>query len=222
MTLKAVLCDVDEVLTDGRLHYSAQGEASKVFSARDGWGFRKLKAAGFVLGILSGKDSEALRKRLSTLPIDFMALGEDNKEIGYAKFKAEFHIEDAQIAYIGDDELDIPILKQVGFACVPQDAHPSAKSVAHECLPIDGGAGVLRKLADFLCAQPHEQALPKFDNAAPIVGMVGMNVIEDEALIKSVAAEIKAIGSEIGMPIVFKASLTRPTAPRSIRIEAWE
>ena len=209
MKLKAVLCDVDGVLTDGRLHYSAEGEITKIFSARDGWGFKKLKEKGFVLGILSGKDSNALRKRLSDLPIDFQALGQDTKIIGYERFKAKFQLSDSEIAYIGDDELDIPILKQVGFACVPSDAHPAAVAASHEQLPAKGGSGVLRCLADLLCVETNHQPLPKFNNSGPLVGIVGMNVIEDEELVRCVAAEIKAIAAEIEMPIVFKASFDK-------------
>ena len=172
-------------------------------------GVLKLKAKGFVLGILSGRDSEALRKRLVGLPIDFQALGEDDKSIGYAKFKRQFKLQDDEIAYIGDDELDIPILKQAGFACVPADAHAAARAVSHTVLPAKGGTGVLRCLADMLCAKKNDQALPNFDNSGPLVGIIGMNVIEDEALVHSVAAEIKAIADEIRMPIVFKASFDK-------------
>jgi 2-dehydro-3-deoxyphosphooctonate aldolase (KDO 8-P synthase) len=207
--IKAVLCDVDGVLTSGQLIYSDQGEATKIFSARDGWGFKKLKDAGYTIGILSGRDSAALRSRLSNLPIDFMALGQDDKGIGYSNFKAEFGFVDAEIAYIGDDELDTPILTQVGLACVPMDAHPVAKACSHEIIPVLGGQGVLRFLSDSLCQKTAPLGLPNISNESPIVAFVGMNVIEEESMVMDVAERIKSLGDSIGLPVVFKASFDK-------------
>ena len=155
------------------------------------------------------------------LPIDFQALGEDDKSIGYAKFKRQFKLQDDEIAYIGDDELDIPILKQAGFACVPADAHAAARAVSHTVLPAKGGRGVLRCLADMLCAKKNDQALPNFDNSGPLVGIIGMNVIEDEALVHSVALKSKQLQMKSECRSSLKPHLTA-TGPRFIHTEAWE
>ena len=226
MKIKAILSDVDGVLTDGKLRYDSSGESIKVFSARDGFAFRKLKEHGYLIGILSGRDSGALRARLSSFDIDYMALGEDNKQIGYASFKAQFILNDDEIAYIGDDELDTPILRVVGLACTPIDAHTSAKAYAHRVLPIKGGEGVIRALFDELVQSQEAQTtttikearikrtgpgptLPKISNDAPLVAIIGMNVIENENVLHEVATTLKGICERVGIPIIFKASFDK-------------
>lgn len=225
MKIKAILSDVDGVLTDGKLRYDSSGESIKVFSARDGHAFRKLKEHGYLLGILSGRDSGALRARLSSFEIDYVALGEDNKQIGYDSFKAQFNLKDDEIAYIGDDELDIPILKIVGMAYTPIDAHSSAKAYAHRVLPIKGGEGVIRVLFDELATTQEKPTttrkeaylkqidpgpvLPKISNNAPIVAIIGMNVIENEGLLHEVATSLKGICERVGIPMIFKASFDK-------------
>lgn len=151
--IKAILFDIDGVLTDGSITLDAQGEEIKTFHVRDGQMIRFMQDKGILFGTISGRDSKAARVRMEALKIDFVSLGQDDKTTAYTKFKKQFKLKDEEVIYIGDDIIDIPVLKQVGFAVAPSDASPFVFPYTHHQTKAKGGKGVLREVIDMIIVQ---------------------------------------------------------------------
>jgi 3-deoxy-D-manno-octulosonate 8-phosphate phosphatase (KDO 8-P phosphatase) len=141
---------VDGVLTDGRLVYGPAGERQKVFHVRDGLGLRLVQRSGLEIGILSGRKSEALRVRAHDLGIDFLMMDRSDKGPAFARFLDERGVSPGEVAYIGDDLVDLPILLRCGLAFAPSDAVPEVLERAHRVLEHKGGAGAVRELCELL------------------------------------------------------------------------
>jgi 3-deoxy-D-manno-octulosonate 8-phosphate phosphatase (KDO 8-P phosphatase) len=144
------LLDVDGVLTDGRLVYGPDGERQKVFHVRDGLGLRLLQRAGIQVGILSGRESDALRVRADELGIDFLMMDRSDKGPAFAEFLAERAVSAKEVAFMGDDLVDLPILIRCGLAFAPSDAVAEVRDQAHHVLEGRGGWGVVRELCELL------------------------------------------------------------------------
>lgn len=153
--IKAILMDVDGVLTDGSITLDAQGEEIKTFHVRDGQLVRFMQEKGIFFGAISGRESKAARQRLEALKFDFIRLGQDDKANAYAIFKTEFKLADSDILYIGDDVIDLPILQQVGVAVAPADASHYLNGHVHFHTRSKGGKGVLREVIDLMIHQNH-------------------------------------------------------------------
>jgi len=151
--ISAILFDIDGVLTDGSIVLDANGEEIKSFHVRDGQLISFMQAKGIVFGAISGRDSVAARKRMEALKIDFVRLGQGKKEEAYAEFKKAFKKKDEDIIFIGDDVIDIPVLKQVGFAVAPADASFYVAPHVHMHTKTPGGRGVLREIIDLIIEQ---------------------------------------------------------------------
>lgn len=148
--IRLLLTDCDGVLTDGRLYYSAEGEALKVFHIHDGLGLRLAKRAGLKVGIISGRESAALALRAGELGVDHLYQGNDAKLGAYEEILRAEGLNDAQAAYIGDDLPDLPLLGRVGFAVAPTDAVDEARAAAHFVTSRRGGAGAVREAVEFI------------------------------------------------------------------------
>ena len=146
--IKLVLFDVDGVLTDGTLHISGDGEQIKAFNVRDGIAISLLRAHGIRSGVLSGKTSKALDYRIKQLKFDLAITGQLEKLGAYSEIKAEQELADAQIAYVGDDVVDLPLSGLVGSFYAPADAHALVLSVASHT--VNGGRGVAREVAEHI------------------------------------------------------------------------
>jgi 3-deoxy-D-manno-octulosonate 8-phosphate phosphatase (KDO 8-P phosphatase) len=146
--IKAFIFDVDGVLTGGEIVYTNGGEEAKVFNIKDGWAIVEVKKHGFVTGIITGRSSELVTKRATELKIDFLVQGELKKLESYEKFKAQYGIKDEEIAYIGDDLIDLPILVRCGFAVCPADANDEVKSRVHLISNFIGGKGAARQMIE--------------------------------------------------------------------------
>lgn len=151
--IKAILMDVDGVLTDGSITLDAQGEEIKTFHVRDGQLVRFMQEKGLLFGAISGRESKAALKRLESLKFDFIRLGQHNKAKAYADFKTAFNLDDADILYLGDDVIDLPILQQVGVAVGPADASHYLNGHLHFYTRAKGGQGVLREVIDQIIHQ---------------------------------------------------------------------
>jgi 3-deoxy-D-manno-octulosonate 8-phosphate phosphatase (KDO 8-P phosphatase) len=151
--VKAILMDVDGVLTDGSIVLDGQGEEIKSFYVRDGQLVAFMQSKGILFGAISGRDSFAARKRLADLKYDFIRLGSTNKEIAYAEFKAEFGLDDDSIIFIGDDVIDIPVMSKAGIAVAPSDAAHYVLQHVHWHTKAQGGRGVLREVIDVMIQQ---------------------------------------------------------------------
>lgn len=150
MTVKLVAFDVDGVLTDGSIVYSASGEELKTFHAHDGYGLKLLQQAGFVVAAISGKDSAPLRKRLSDLGIDHAVLGCKDKVAALIDLSAGFGWTVKDCAFMGDDLVDYLVMQQAGMSLAPANAVQDILELADHITQKSGGQGAVREAAEYL------------------------------------------------------------------------
>jgi 3-deoxy-D-manno-octulosonate 8-phosphate phosphatase (KDO 8-P phosphatase) len=146
--IRLVILDVDGVLTDGTLWYSAKGEEIKPFNVKDGYGIKSLQRNGIKVGIITGRESKALEQRAKGLKIDYLYQGVSNKLIPYEEILKKENLSDKDIAYMGDDIPDICILKRVDTAATPADGVEEVKNIANFIARNYGGHGAVRELAE--------------------------------------------------------------------------
>ena len=150
--IRLLVLDVDGVLTDGTLRYSATGESEKVFHVRDGHGIKALARAGVTIAVISGRDSAAVARRCTDLGISELQQGVADKVAAFASLIAKLGIAASACAAIGDDTPDVPLLERVGLAIAVADAHLDARRVAHRRTRLPGGRGAVREICDALLA----------------------------------------------------------------------
>lgn len=148
--IRAAILDVDGVLTDGRLFIGEQGEAFKAFHVHDGHGLKLLAQGGIEPMVISGRDSPALRRRLADLGITRAVLGAGDKLVAAEGLRADLSLRWTQIAVIGDDWPDLPLLRHAGFACAVANANVEVKAAAHHVTTLSGGCGAAREFCDLL------------------------------------------------------------------------
>jgi 3-deoxy-D-manno-octulosonate 8-phosphate phosphatase (KDO 8-P phosphatase) len=148
--IKLLVLDVDGVLTDGRLYFSAKGEALKVFHVRDGHGIKLLMGAGVEVAAVSGRRSSAVTARMRELGVTHLVQGCTDKVAVLRRLTRQLHIEPLSTACIVDDTPDLPLMSAVGFAAAVADAHPLVLSAAHWIAGSGGGRGAVRELCDAL------------------------------------------------------------------------
>jgi 3-deoxy-D-manno-octulosonate 8-phosphate phosphatase (KDO 8-P phosphatase) len=148
--VRLLVLDVDGVMTDGRLHITAQGEETKVFHVRDGFGLVAVQRAGIAVAIISGRDSAAVTRRASELGIRHVYQGIADKRAALDALLGELGITADALACIGDDTPDVPMLERATLAVAVADAHATAHAVAHWITPSPGGHGAVREVCDLL------------------------------------------------------------------------
>lgn len=148
--IKAIIFDVDGVLTDGGIIYDNSGIEIKRFNVKDGQIISHLKKAGFLVGAITGRDSQVVKNRCEELKLDFHYHGSSDKLVQYEAIKKEYKLEDKEIAYMGDDIIDLSILTRCGLSATPNDARDYIKERVDFIAPSKGGDGALRDLADFI------------------------------------------------------------------------
>jgi 3-deoxy-D-manno-octulosonate 8-phosphate phosphatase (KDO 8-P phosphatase) len=148
--IKLIAFDVDGVLTDGGIIYDNSGMEIKRFNVKDGQIIAHLKKAGFIVGAITGRDSQVVKNRCEELKLDFHYHGSSDKLVQYEKIKADYTLDDEHIAYIGDDIIDLPILTRCGLSATPQDARTYIKEHVDYVSPSLGGHGALRDFADLI------------------------------------------------------------------------
>lgn len=148
--VRLLLFDVDGVLTDGRILLHADGSESKQFHIRDGTGLVWARRVGLLTGLLSARTARATSERARQLGIPIVRQGADDKLVAYREILADHDLTDEQVAFMGDDVLDLPVLSRVGLACAPADAVPDVQSRVHWVSRCDGGAGAVRELIDLV------------------------------------------------------------------------
>ena len=148
--LKLLLMDVDGVLTDGRLYYTEEGERIKVFNVHDGLGIKLLQRAGISTGVISGRESEALRNRLLELGIEEIYMGKFQKDGVLEEIMRKKDLSPEEIGFVGDDLVDIPVLKKVGFPVAVRNAPEIVKSHAVYITLREGGMGVVREVVELI------------------------------------------------------------------------
>jgi 3-deoxy-D-manno-octulosonate 8-phosphate phosphatase (KDO 8-P phosphatase) len=143
--IRWLLLDVDGVLTDGRLLYGGGGEPWLAFDIKDGLALKLARLAGLEIGILSGRSSAALAQRAKALGIAAMIAGREDKGVAYREWLAGSGTRPEEVAYVGDDLLDLPILLHCGLGLAPADAAPEVRAVVHGVLEAAGGRGAVRE-----------------------------------------------------------------------------
>ena len=148
--IKLLLLDVDGVLTDGKIILDDHGVETKQFHVRDGQGITLLMRAGVEVGFITGRASKVVRWRAKELGLRIVQQGVQDKLGAYARIKAKARLSDDQIAYVGDDLIDLPILRQVGLAIAVRDGWSGLSACVDLVTAAGGGNGAVREVAELL------------------------------------------------------------------------
>ena len=145
-----MLVDVDGVLTDGNLLLHGDGSESKRFHIRDGTAVVLARRAGMKVGLISARPSDATLQRASQLEFDFVHQAATSKQAAYEAVLRVAGVRDDEVAYMGDDLIDLALLRRVGFATAPSDAVDEVRGAVHWVSTRPGGAGAVRELVEFI------------------------------------------------------------------------
>lgn len=150
--VQLLILDVDGVLTDGSINIGPDGkEVFKKFDVKDGHALKhQVHDFDVRTAIITGRTSSIVENRACELDIDHLYQGQKNKRMAFQALLDLYALTPANVAYMGDDRPDVPLLEQVGFAAVPHDAHVTAKAVAHWISSRNGGCGAVRELIDLM------------------------------------------------------------------------
>ena len=153
--IRLVLFDVDGVLTDGKIVMHADGTESKVFDIKDGTAIVWAQRAGLTVGFLSARISAATAQRAAQLGVTLVHQGVASKLETYGQMADGLLLDDEQVAYMGDDILDLPVLSRVGLAAAPRDAADDVRARVHWVSRADGGRGAARELIELILRAQH-------------------------------------------------------------------
>ena len=148
--VRVLLLDVDGVLTDGRLHMRSDGSEGRSFHVRDGLGVRMAQRGGLTCGIISGRDSRVVAARAAELDITEIHQGILDKVGCFEKIRTRLELAGEQFCFVGDDLLDLPLMRRIGFAAEPGNAAPEVREAAHYVTLADGGRGAVREVIDLV------------------------------------------------------------------------
>lgn len=154
--IQMILLDVDGVMTDGGLYYGPDGIQMKRFHAHDGYGVVRAREHGMKLGIISGRGAPAVEMRAKDLKLDEVLLRVDDKLAAASGIMERRGLSEDELAYIGDDLIDIPLLKAVGFSAAPRNALPPVKRVVDYVTTTKGGEGAVREFIDVILRHRRE------------------------------------------------------------------
>lgn len=149
-TIQLLILDVDGVMTDGRLLFTPEGEEIKAFHVLDGQGIKLLQRAGISVAVISGRRSKSLEMRLKALNIEHAYLGYEDKLTPFFQLLETFQLQADQVAFMGDDWIDLPVLTRVGLAASVPNAVEVVKHHAHWISEQSGGFGAVRAFAEWL------------------------------------------------------------------------
>lgn len=158
--IKLLLLDVDGVLTDGSITYTHSGDEIKTFHCRDGFGMTMLKKIGVDIGLISARQSEAVTRRAHDLKLTHVFQGTRHKLAVFNALLQDLRLTPPEVAFMGDDWLDLAVLSQVGLAATVADGMPELKPFVHFVAEHEGGRGAVRDLCDLIIeAQGRRQDL---------------------------------------------------------------
>ncbi|HBH7051913.1 TPA: 3-deoxy-manno-octulosonate-8-phosphatase KdsC [Morganella morganii] len=148
--IRLLICDVDGVMSDGLIYQGNSGEELKAFNVRDGYGIRCLLTSGVEVAIITGRKAKLLEDRANTLGITHLYQGQSDKLLAYRELLAKLALRPGDVAYIGDDLIDWPVMAEVGLSAAVADAHPLLLPKADYVTQIAGGRGAVRELCDLI------------------------------------------------------------------------
>ena len=148
--IRLVIFDVDGVLTDGSLYLGDDGQEYKAFNSRDGHGIKMLQKHGVIVGIITGRTSKVVEYRMENLGITHVYQGKLHKLPAFEEIIIEVGVKPEEVAYVGDDVVDLPVMRRVGLAIAVHDAHPLVLKHSHWQTPSPGGRGAARDVCEML------------------------------------------------------------------------
>ena len=148
--IKLIILDIDGVMTDGSLFFDNSGEEYKAFNSLDGHGLRMLQECGVKVAVITGRKSALVKHRMNDLGVTMLYQGYRDKIPAFEALLKEVDFSKDQIAYVGDDVVDLPIMSQLDFAIAVQNAHPFVKQHAHWITDQSGGRGAVREVCEFI------------------------------------------------------------------------
>jgi 3-deoxy-D-manno-octulosonate 8-phosphate phosphatase (KDO 8-P phosphatase) len=158
--LKTIIFDVDGVLTDGSVTLDANGDKLNSFNVRDGQLINFMQSNGYIFGAISARESKSLKTRPKELNIDFYRFGVHDKFSNFQKFLNIYQLKASDVAYIGDDVIDIEVFRSVGFSFAPFDANSHVLKIVNHVTKAKGGRGVLREIIEYIV-----NSIPKLNSA---------------------------------------------------------
>ncbi len=154
--ISLMIFDVDGILTDGSLHFNADGEVMKTFNVLDGQGIKLLQQAGIQTAIISARQSAIVSKRASDLGITHVMQGIHDKYAAFVSLCQQLNVSFEECGFIGDDVIDLPILLRVGFAASVPNGHSEVRSRVHYVTQAGGGRGAAREVCDVILKAQHK------------------------------------------------------------------
>jgi 3-deoxy-D-manno-octulosonate 8-phosphate phosphatase (KDO 8-P phosphatase) len=148
--IKLLLMDCDGVLTDGRLWLTDEGDEQKSFNTHDGLGLSLLHRAGLKSGIITGRSSRAVARRAQELGVEFVCQGNPDKTSAFEQLLREAGVDENEVAFVGDDLPDIPIMKRAELAVAVADAVAETRAAAHYVTRAKGGRGAVREVIEII------------------------------------------------------------------------
>lgn len=148
--IKLVVFDVDGVLTDGGLFIDAEGREHKVFNSRDGHGMKMLQETGVAIAVITGRSSGSVTYRMASLGIDYVYQGQQEKLPAFHSLLERLGLAAEEVACVGDDVVDLPVLRRAGLAIAVDDAHELVREHAHWITARPGGRGAAREVCELI------------------------------------------------------------------------
>lgn len=148
--IRLLILDVDGVLSDGLIYMGNNGEELKAFNVRDGYGIRCALTSGIDVAIITGRKAKLVEDRCETLGITHLYQGQSDKLLAYRELLSKLALTPEQVAYVGDDLIDWPVMAEIGLSVAVADAHPLLLSRVDYITRINGGRGAVREVCDLL------------------------------------------------------------------------
>lgn len=148
--VQLVIFDVDGVLTDGGLYLGDDGQEYKTFHSKDGLGMKMLLSTGVEIGVITARSSRVVTLRMENLGVRHLYQGREDKLPAFVELQEKLGLDSSQIAYVGDDVVDLPILRRVGLSIAVHDSHREVLKVAHWKTDAPGGRGAAREVCELV------------------------------------------------------------------------
>jgi len=148
--IKLFICDIDGVFSDGRIYLGNEGEELKAFHTKDGYGIKALGASGVDVAVITGRQSNIVKNRMSALDVKHIVQGQENKLPALKQILTQLNLTAEQVAYIGDDMPDYECMNYVSLSIAVNDAHPQILKTATYTTFTQGGFGAVREVCDLI------------------------------------------------------------------------
>ena len=148
--IKLLIFDVDGVLTDGRLYFSNSGDEYKAFHAHDGFGIKMLMATGVEVAVITSRTSAIVTHRMKDLGLTHLYQGQQDKKNAYQTLKTKLNLEDNHIAFVGDDIIDLPLIRRAGLGVATANAVATVTQYADWQTKKEGGQGAAREVCELI------------------------------------------------------------------------